>query len=173
MSEKAETWLAKRGIYQKYPNIKYLSDLPRHEPLLVECVEELGAEANGYAADLMIVTITTPCYYIDNYDGQEAVIVEEKMQHIETKQNMKKPKMPDMEPLNDINLNEPTPGSPREFIRQTEDDIRYNAERLKNWSIEAPMYKIIAETMRDNLQKIIDMLNRIDGAQHADTYKID
>lgn len=173
MSKKAETWLAKRGIYQKYPNIKYLSDLPRHEPLLVECVEELGAEANGYAADLMIETITTPCYYIDNYDGQEAVIVEEKMQHIETKQNMKKPKMPDMEPLNDINLNAPTHGTPCEVIRDKLISIHQDVLQLGRLSIDNSIFKIKAENMRDKAQEIIDMMNRIEGARQAETYKID
>lgn len=45
LSRLAEQWLAKRGIYNKYPEIEYLRDLPRHEPLLVECVETLGTEA--------------------------------------------------------------------------------------------------------------------------------
>lgn len=77
LSRDAETWLAKRGIWQKYPELKSLDHLPRHEPLLVACVEALGYKANGYWADLSVVTIKHNRYYIDEYDGKEYVITED------------------------------------------------------------------------------------------------
>lgn len=74
LSKMAVEWLAKRGIYQKYPDLNYIEDIPRHEPLLVQCVETLGAAANGMCADLRIEEIETPAYLISDYDGQESVI---------------------------------------------------------------------------------------------------
>lgn len=46
----------------------------RTNPKLVECVETLGAEANGWAADLKVVTIPDDVeWYISDYDGLETV----------------------------------------------------------------------------------------------------
>ena len=48
--------------------------LERADPLLVECVETLGEDANGKFADLAIVTIPDDVdYEIDDYDGQESI----------------------------------------------------------------------------------------------------
>lgn len=77
LSREAETWLAKRGIWQKYPDLESLYYLPRHEPLLVACVEALGRKANGHCADLSVVTIKHNRYYIEKYDGNESVITED------------------------------------------------------------------------------------------------
>ena len=46
----------------------------RDNPLLVEAVEALGTEANGWAADLKVVEIPENVEWeIDNYDGLEQV----------------------------------------------------------------------------------------------------
>jgi hypothetical protein len=45
----------------------------RHDPALVQVVEELGAEANGLCAELGIVEVSGP-YRIDEYDGRETVM---------------------------------------------------------------------------------------------------
>lgn len=74
LSEEAEMWLSKRGIWQKYPHLEHLYYIPRHEPLLVECVKTLGDAANGYWANLVIETITSRAYYINEYDGMETVV---------------------------------------------------------------------------------------------------
>lgn len=74
LSKAATVWLAERGIFLKYQNLEFLEDIPRHEPLLVQCVETLGGAANGMCADLRIVEIETPAYLISSYDGQESVI---------------------------------------------------------------------------------------------------
>jgi len=49
-------------------------NLDRHDPILVEVVEQLGKKANGMCASLVIVDIPkgTP-YRIDEYDGNESV----------------------------------------------------------------------------------------------------
>lgn len=83
LSEEAETWLSKRGIWQKYPQMITLRKLPRHDPLLVECVKTLGDSANGFCATLEVETITSPKYYIDNYDGEERIITIEDLVTIE------------------------------------------------------------------------------------------
>ncbi len=47
-------------------------DCPRHDPILVQVVEELGEKANGNCADLQIEEVYGP-YRIDEYDGNESV----------------------------------------------------------------------------------------------------
>lgn len=47
------------------------SDIPRHHPLLVQCVEELGEKASGPCAKLEIETVYENNYYITDYDGLE------------------------------------------------------------------------------------------------------
>ena len=48
-------------------------DIPRHNPYLVQVVEELGKGASGLFADLKIVEIDQPLYNIVEYDGCEFV----------------------------------------------------------------------------------------------------
>ncbi len=55
----------------EYFMIEY--DVPRHHPLLVQCVEELGEEANGECSELKIKEIEEDYYRINDYDGKEAV----------------------------------------------------------------------------------------------------
>ena len=47
-------------------------NVDRHDPVLVQVVEELGKEANGPHADLRIEEVDGP-YRIDEYDGMESV----------------------------------------------------------------------------------------------------
>lgn len=50
-------------------------DIPRHHPLLIQCVEELGSEvASGPCAKLTIKEISGKIYRIDEYYGKETVI---------------------------------------------------------------------------------------------------
>lgn len=48
-------------------------DIPRHHPVLVNCVEELGKKANGFCSRLKIAKIKGNVYRIDEYDGMESV----------------------------------------------------------------------------------------------------
>ena len=48
-------------------------DLDRHNPFLVQVVEELGAEASGDCAKLKIAELSGNKYIIDEYDGFESV----------------------------------------------------------------------------------------------------
>ena len=45
----------------------------RHDPVLVQVVEELGEKANGRCADLKVIEVLSDRYYIDEYDGMEWV----------------------------------------------------------------------------------------------------
>lgn len=45
--------------------------VPRHHPLLVECVETLGAAANGSHAELRVGLIEGNRYMVREYDGLE------------------------------------------------------------------------------------------------------
>lgn len=51
----------------------YIGDIPRHDPILVDIVEELKEEANGECAKLVVVEIATPMYRIEDYDGMESI----------------------------------------------------------------------------------------------------
>jgi len=50
----------------------YYNDVDRHDPALVQVVEELGDKANGICAKLRIDEVYGP-YRIDEYDGNESV----------------------------------------------------------------------------------------------------
>ena len=58
MSNKAINWLLDHG-YKKPEDPDFLieRDISRHNPLLVQCVEELGNEANGLYSRLTIAEI--------------------------------------------------------------------------------------------------------------------
>jgi len=70
LSEKAQEWFEQHG----HPSwAEYSPDIPRHHPLLVQCVEELRDEASGKYARLRIAEIKGNKYWIEEYDGQEWV----------------------------------------------------------------------------------------------------
>src|SRR5713101_1086281 len=50
-----------------------LTDIDRHDPLLVQVVEELGDEASDSLARLRIATVDGDRYSISYYDGRETV----------------------------------------------------------------------------------------------------
>lgn len=50
----------------------YNRNVSRHDPILVQVVEELGEKANGDYAKLAIAEVSGQ-YYIDEYDGSESV----------------------------------------------------------------------------------------------------
>jgi hypothetical protein len=50
----------------------YYGDVVRHDPALVQVVEELGDKANGMCANLTIKEVDGP-YRIEEYDGFESV----------------------------------------------------------------------------------------------------
>jgi hypothetical protein len=51
----------------------YCREVSRHDPILVQVVEELGAKANSSYANLTIQEVSG-AYRIDEYDGYERVI---------------------------------------------------------------------------------------------------
>jgi hypothetical protein len=56
----------------KYLCMGYV-DCPRHHPILIQVVEELGKKANGVDANLEIVEVES-LYRIEEYDGSESVV---------------------------------------------------------------------------------------------------
>ena len=66
-SYEAEKWMEER-------NDTWYRDLPRHHPLLIECVQTFGDKVNGAFSEICIVEIENPQYKIDEYDGYESVI---------------------------------------------------------------------------------------------------
>ncbi len=45
----------------------------RHDPLVIQVVEEMGEKANGRCARLSIAMVKGNLYRIDEYDGSESV----------------------------------------------------------------------------------------------------
>jgi hypothetical protein len=75
---KPEPWysapIEERIAYNKKHSEQTWSDhnITRHDPILVQVVEELGDKANGMCAKLAIEEVSGP-YRIDEYDGYETV----------------------------------------------------------------------------------------------------
>lgn len=85
LSREAIIWMKEHGYAGKFntPTGEFI--VPRHNPVLVRCIEELGEKANGTlkmksrtigTSELRIAEIESPLYYIVNYDGKETVIGE-------------------------------------------------------------------------------------------------
>lgn len=53
----------------------YSGDMSRHDPFLVQVVEKLGDAANGSCAKLRIYETESDRYIIEEYDGNESVVV--------------------------------------------------------------------------------------------------
>lgn len=81
LSDKAIQYLADHGldIDDHYPG---QNELPRHHPLLVQCVKELGKEAGGQYSDLTIVKVDG-LYRIHEYDGSESIETPKAMKWID------------------------------------------------------------------------------------------
>lgn len=69
LSDKAKDRLRELGL-----EFKWQYDIPRHHPLLVQVVEELGEEASDPYAKLKVEEINSNLYKIDEYDGLESVL---------------------------------------------------------------------------------------------------
>ena len=70
LSEKALERLRELGS-DSYSEYAYW-EFPRHDPLLVQVVEELGDKANTSASNLQIARVFGP-YRIEEHDGSETV----------------------------------------------------------------------------------------------------
>lgn len=53
----------------------YSGDFSRHDPVLVKVVEILGDKANGRCAKLRVYETESDRYIIEEYDGNESVVV--------------------------------------------------------------------------------------------------
>lgn len=69
ISEQAIAWLKTRGVESTED-----CHLQRHDPLLVDCVLELGKNASGKYAELKVHSLHGMKYRIDEYDGLERVV---------------------------------------------------------------------------------------------------
>ena len=72
ISDDAVTWMREHGSAIEYGD-NYATGIPRHDPILVACVEALGETVNGMVAELTVVTIEGSQYRIHEYDGMESV----------------------------------------------------------------------------------------------------
>ncbi len=92
LSQAAREWLLERGVDASCFDSDGRCSLPRHDSRLVECVETLGAMADGEwgwkfikptKVDLIVVEIETEAYCIVSHEGREFVITLEDMIFIE------------------------------------------------------------------------------------------
>lgn len=73
LSEKAITRLKELGVVADKYSFSDRS-FARHNPLLIQVVEELGEEASGDFASLIVEEVEGNVYRIEDYDGIETVI---------------------------------------------------------------------------------------------------
>ena len=73
LSEAAEARYNEIAAERGQSEFESVYDLPRHCPILVEVVEELGDAANDDFAELRIVEISGNRYKIREYDGAESI----------------------------------------------------------------------------------------------------
>lgn len=77
ISKEVYDWLKEHNIDEKYikciRNTYYYYDGPRHHPLLIQCIEELGEESNDILSNLTIIEFEGDEYIIDEYDGWESI----------------------------------------------------------------------------------------------------
>lgn len=91
LSAKAIAWLNENGLVVMSNSTMilrkgeqtYFQEIPRHHPLLVKCVEELGLEAGDDCATLHVCEIEGTQYYIEDYDGFETVKTPENTSWVE------------------------------------------------------------------------------------------
>ena len=73
--ELAQTDEQKKAWNDVNPQYGYIDGIERHDPILVQVVEELGEEADGSCAKLRIEELPEgSAYRIDEYDGRESVM---------------------------------------------------------------------------------------------------
>jgi hypothetical protein len=63
----------KASVSSLHNDCTYLYDCARHNPILVQVVEELGKKANSLGSNLCIAQVFGP-YRIEEYDGAETVM---------------------------------------------------------------------------------------------------
>lgn len=66
----------KNGFFHFYVNGEYFNehDIPRDDPVLIEIVEKMGADASGRYASLKVVEIPDDVeWYVEEYDGREQI----------------------------------------------------------------------------------------------------
>ena len=73
LSDKALSWLKERGLDLEDNTYPHEDELPRHHPLLIKCVKELGSEAGNELSKLVIAEVSSQSgkYLIREYDGLE------------------------------------------------------------------------------------------------------
>lgn len=69
-----------------------------------------------------------------------------------------------------INMDAPTPSTPRDFINSQIDYIFTTIQNCATEHQADSTLKMRLEVIRDNAQKAIDMLNCIEGAQQPEIY---
>lgn len=74
LSEAAIQWLIDHGKTREWCNSCGFNYNYRHDPLLIQCIEELGQKANGQCSKLAIEEIEEDYYQIIDYDGSELII---------------------------------------------------------------------------------------------------
>jgi hypothetical protein len=78
-TEPVRKWFKKRGI-ECCPK-------DRHNKLLVQCIEELGSDAEDKYGRPIIVEIEGDTYLVKDYDGSESVITPDKVKWVKIEED--------------------------------------------------------------------------------------
>ena len=65
--------------------VEFTRDIPRHDPRLVQVVEELGDEADGRCAELEVVEVESDRYRVVEYDGAEHAETPDSIEWVDAK----------------------------------------------------------------------------------------
>lgn len=79
LSKDAQNWMRERG-HPEYAELD--PKIERHNPLLVQCVEEIGDCVNAEYSELRVEAIEGNKYWIENYDGLETVHTPENIEWV-------------------------------------------------------------------------------------------
>lgn len=90
LSAEAVAWMKEHGYRGKFTDANGELLVPRHHPVLVACVEELGERAgrDKGGVDLQIAEIEGERYYVIPYDMREAVIGEKDLVSTRDKEDL-------------------------------------------------------------------------------------
>jgi len=81
LSKKSIARLTELGVVYD-SEYDYSYDMKRHDPLLVQVVEELRGEAGADHSKLTVGEISSPSYIIQEYDGRETIVTPEDIKWI-------------------------------------------------------------------------------------------
>lgn len=180
LSREAIEWIRAKGYKGKFNDKDGVCVIPRHHPLLVECVETLGEKAGGCyvnkyypamdtPADLMVAEVPGDRYYVIDYDGKETVIGLEDM--VDTSEKGKL--FVDSFPAGKVYFTADTHFHNRSIIhysgRPFKDAAEMDEELVRRWNETVPEDGIVfhlGDFAHGSAEDWLSVLQRLNGEVH-------